>query len=310
MPQGCYELVEGRIDSRPADSLHPSLGLPSVRHALVDLLLGLADEGVEQVVQRIFADRLQFVGVLGVSRLRAVVVVALGTQRPRTRGPLRLAMGAAAIAGCRLRSSRVIAAPIACARQHAVGDKGLRYQFLRHDGSIEGCTRGGDDLGAQRAGRRGVDEAGVPRVLYAVHDGRVAVVGVGARRLALERVQRSVGAGTAADNLQRRRLRARCDVSRRGCQRPAACLAGLATRGRRGVVFYMVRYIPGSWTSLQERESSCTRAPRGQHKTTTARKRFDVKARPKYGTAEAGSVRHQAAWGVRFTVPRTVCEQL
>jgi hypothetical protein len=217
-------------------------------------------------------------------------------------------MGAAAIGGCRLRARRIVAAPSACAGQHAVGDKGLRYGFLRHDGSIEGCTRGGNDLGAQRAGRRGVDEAGVPRVLYAVHDGRVAVVGVGARRLALERVQRPVGAGTAADNLQSRRLRPRCDVARRGCQRPAACLAGLATRGWRGAVFYMVRYIPSSWTSLQERESSCTRAHRGQHRFTT-RGRGST-SRAQYGTAEAGSVRHQAARGVRFTVPRTLWERL
>jgi hypothetical protein len=62
--QGGYELVEGGIYTRSADSLHPGLGLPSVRHTLVDFLLCLADERVEQVVQRIFADRLEFVGML------------------------------------------------------------------------------------------------------------------------------------------------------------------------------------------------------------------------------------------------------
>ena len=139
-------------------------------------------------------------------------------------------------------------------------------------------------MGTQRAGRWGVNEAGVPRVLYAVHDRSVAVVGVGPRYFALERVQRPVGARTAAHNLQSRCLRPRCDIARRGCQRPTAGLAGL-TGGRRGVAFYMVRHIP-SRSSLQERESSCIGAHRGQHRTIAARKKARRPDRAQYGTAE------------------------
>lgn len=254
--EGGYELVKGSVDARSADELDSGLGLAAVRQALVDLLLGLADEGVEEVVQRVLADCLQLVGVLGVPRLRAVVVVA-SPRRPGAGRPLRLPLGHAAIARRGHAPSRGVARGSIGARMGAVGGKGLDYGFLRHDGSIERRAGGGDDLGAQRAGGRRVDEAGVARVLDAVHNGRVAVVGVRARGLALERAQGAVRAGAAAGGRNGRRLRARGDGARRGRQGAAAGLAGLA-RGRGGVL-YMVRRIPSSRAGLQERKSSCGR---------------------------------------------------
>jgi hypothetical protein len=98
VPQGCYELVEGGVYTRSADTLYPGLGLPSLSHALIDLLLGLANERVEQVVQRIFANRLEFVGVRRrVARLGAMVIMAL-SRGSSTRRPLRLALSYAAVA--------------------------------------------------------------------------------------------------------------------------------------------------------------------------------------------------------------------
>lgn len=132
--------------------------------------------------------------MLWVAGLRAVVVMAFA-RGSRTGRPLRLAQGSIAIGMYWLEGR-------ACkgnrgARLHAVCSKGVGYGFLRHDGSIDGGTGGGDDLGAQgtRGGR--VDEAGVPRVLDAVHDGGIAIVGVRARGLAFERGQGAVGARTA-----------------------------------------------------------------------------------------------------------------
>jgi hypothetical protein len=148
MPQRGDELVKVRVDSRAAHQLGVRFGLVSVRHALVDLLLRLADEGVEQVVQRILADRLKLVGML---------VVTL-TRRPPARRPLWLA---------RVAVQRVSA--------RAVGGKGVGYGLLRHDDAIEGGACRGNGLGAQRARGGRVDEAGVARVLDAVHDRRATV---------------------------------------------------------------------------------------------------------------------------------------
>lgn len=249
VPQGCYELIEGGVYARPTNTLYPGLGLASLRHTLVDLLLGLADERVEEVVQRIFANRLEFVGVRRrVARLGAVVIVTF-PRGSGTRRPLRLALRYASIAGCCLGSNTGIDMPCTRARLHAVGGKGLGYRLLRHDGSIDGCAGGGgDDLGAQRACGGRVDEAGVPRVLDAVYDGSVAIVGIGTRRFAFERLEGAVGARITAGSFDGRCLRARGNSSGRGSQRTPAGLAGL-TRGRRGAV-YMVRHIPSSWSSL------------------------------------------------------------
>jgi hypothetical protein len=98
MAQGGYELVEGGVYTRSTNTLYPGLRLASLCHALVDLLLGLADEGVEQVVQGIFTNRLEFVGVGWVARLRAVVIMAALSRGSGTRCALRLAMGNASIA--------------------------------------------------------------------------------------------------------------------------------------------------------------------------------------------------------------------
>lgn len=251
-----YELVKSRVDSRSAHELYASLWLATICHALVDLLLGLADEGVEEVVEGIFADRLELVGVLVMARLGAVVVVSLA-RRPGAGSPLRLPLKHVAITVC-------------CADSRmgpgvgSIGGKGVRYGFLGHDRSIEGSGGGDNGLGAQRARGRGVDEAGVARVLDAVDNGRVAVVGVGAGGLALEGAHGAVGARIAAHCSDGRRLGARRDGAGRGRQGPAAGLAGFAG-GRRGVV-YMVRHIPSSLSGLQERERGCTGARKGQPK--------------------------------------------
>lgn len=197
--KGGYELVKIGVDSRTTDQFDLGLWLTPVRHALYDLLVRLTDERVEEVVQRILADRLQLVGVLVMARLGAVVDMALA------RGPagrsLRLALCAAAVderwrqrsAGEAIRSSG--------AGRNAVRGKGRRYGVLRHDGSIEGC----DDvrLRAEGAGGGRVHEARVARVLDAMHDRGVAVVGIRlrVRGLALEATvwTRSAAAAAARD---------------------------------------------------------------------------------------------------------------
>jgi hypothetical protein len=62
--------------------------------------------------------------------------------------------------------------------------KGRRYGVLRHDGSIEAGDMLG--LGAEGAGGGRVHEARVARVLDAMYNRGVAVVGIRVRGLALE----------------------------------------------------------------------------------------------------------------------------
>lgn len=145
-------------------------------------------------------------GVLGVAGLGAVVVVTFA-RGSRTGSPLRLAQRSIAIGMDWLEGRAGKGNPGGGARLHAICSKGIGYGFLRHDGSIDGGTGGsGDDLRAQgtRGGR--VDKAGVPRVLDAVHDGGIAIVGVRARGLAFERGQGAVGARTATCALYGGRL--------------------------------------------------------------------------------------------------------
>lgn len=125
--EGCYQLVKVGVDAWPTDKLDSGLWLTSVRHALVDLLLGLPNEGVEQVVQRILADSLELVRVLVVPRLGAVVVVAL-PRRPGAGGPFRLALDGAALVSrhCRRRSGGIPVCSV-CGGQGAVGRKSLHY---------------------------------------------------------------------------------------------------------------------------------------------------------------------------------------
>jgi hypothetical protein len=107
-----------------------------------------------------------------------------------------------------------------------------------------------------------------------VYDGRVSIVGVGTRRFTFKRLEGAIGARITASGFDGGRLRARGNRSGGGSQRTPAGLAGF-TGGRRGV--YMVRHIPSSWSSLQERESSCIgQEHRGQHKSDAARRRVDV----------------------------------
>lgn len=174
--QSSNQLVEIGVHARPANEFDPRLRLAAFCHALVDFVLGLADEGVEEMVQRIFTHRLELMGMLllVMARLRAVVVMA-SARGSRTGCPLWLALegGGTELSGGQGGGR--------CRPRGAVGGKGLDYGLLRHDGSIESHpSGGGNDLGAQRARGRRVDETRVPRVLDAVHDGRVAVVSIGA----------------------------------------------------------------------------------------------------------------------------------
>lgn len=66
MPEGSYKLVEFGVYSRTTDQFDSGLGLASLRHALVDLQFRLANKGVEEVMECIFADGPQFMGVLWV----------------------------------------------------------------------------------------------------------------------------------------------------------------------------------------------------------------------------------------------------
>jgi hypothetical protein len=150
VPECSYELVKVGVDSRAAHQLDPRLGLAPVRHALVDLLLRLADEGVEQMVQRILANRLELVRML-VPRLRAGMAMAL-TRRPPAWRPLWLAARGAAVTAC-WHGGRGARVSVQRVTSRAIRGKGVGYGLLRHDGSIEGGARRGNGLGAQRAGR-------------------------------------------------------------------------------------------------------------------------------------------------------------
>jgi hypothetical protein len=68
MAKGCNELIELAVYSWATDKLYSGLGLAPVRNTLVDFQLCLPDEGVEEVVKRIFANRLELVGILRVAR--------------------------------------------------------------------------------------------------------------------------------------------------------------------------------------------------------------------------------------------------
>lgn len=91
---------------------------------------------------------------------------------------------------------------------YSIGRKGLGYRLLRHDGSIERCPSRSNGLGTQgtRGGR--IHKTGVPRVLYAMHYGCVAVVGIGARGFALQGAHGAVWARVAAGSEYGGRLRA------------------------------------------------------------------------------------------------------
>lgn len=206
--KGCYELIEIMVNPRATDQFHLGLWLIAVRcHALDDLLVGLADEGVEEVVQGILANRLELVGMLVVARLGTVVDMAFA-GRPAW-SSLRLALRAAAVRQRWRKASGCEAIRSTGAGGHAVGREGGCYGVLGHDGSIEG--RNDVRLLAEGAGGRRVYVARVARVLDAMHDGRVAVVGIRLRGLALESALESpVRAGVAAAARDGRRPCARC----------------------------------------------------------------------------------------------------
>jgi hypothetical protein len=99
-----------------------------------------------------------------------------------------------------------------------------------------------------------------------MYNRRVAVVGIGARGLALQGAQGAVGARVAASDKHGGRLRARRLGARGSCEGSSAGLAGFTRGGRGAVAVYMVRHIPNSLSSLQKREGSCcSRHGRCQH---------------------------------------------
>ena len=75
MTKGRNELIELGVYSWPTDKFNPCLRLAAVCDALIDLQLCLPDEGVEEMVKRIFADRLQLVGILRVARRGTLLVM-------------------------------------------------------------------------------------------------------------------------------------------------------------------------------------------------------------------------------------------
>ena len=208
---------------------------------------------IEQVVQSILAHRLEL--VLGlVAGLRAVVVVA-ALPRPRTGGALRPPLGGTRIGRDGRRVLVAMAVHGLDGGRRALGGEGFGYALLRHDdGSIERGALGGDDLRAQRARGGRVDEARVARVLDAMHNGGLAVVGIGQGGLALEA---SVGARAAADLVDWRLGSWRQDTRGRG-QRSPACHRGLA--GGDAGPLYVVRRVPSTRTALRQwGGSSCKR---------------------------------------------------
>lgn len=123
MPESCYKLVELGIYSWATDELYASLWLASVCDALGDLQLCLADEGVEEMMKRIFAYSLQLMCVLGVPRLGSLLIVS----PPGGSGagcPLRLALRDAAIARCHCVHRAVCDG---CAWVRPIRRKGLCY---------------------------------------------------------------------------------------------------------------------------------------------------------------------------------------
>jgi len=107
------------------------------------------------------------------------MVVMAPLPRSCALGPLRLALGNAAITGS-LCSARMSIRSVS-RRQGgwAFGGEGFGYDLLRHYGSIERRALLGNDLRAQRAGSGRVHKTRAARVLDAMHDGGLAVVGVG-----------------------------------------------------------------------------------------------------------------------------------
>ena len=212
---------------------------------------------VEQVVQGVLADRLKF--MLGlVARLGAVMVVAPLPQRPRTGGALRPPLGDTRIGGDGRGLLVAVAVDLLGDGWCALGGEGFGYALLRHDGgSIERGALGGDDLRAQRARGGRVHEARVARVLDAMHDGGLAVVGIGQGGLAL---QAAVRARAGADLVDWRLGAWRQDTRGRG-QRSPACHRRLA--GGDVGPLYVVRRVPSTWTALRQWGGSSCKQTQG-----------------------------------------------
>src|SRR4051812_36620066 len=87
MAESDNELVEGGIDTGAAYLLNMGLGLEWNRYGLIQLLLGLRDEGCEQDMQRILPHGLL---LLLVMPRRVRVVVGMISPRLPTVHPLQL----------------------------------------------------------------------------------------------------------------------------------------------------------------------------------------------------------------------------
>jgi hypothetical protein len=75
MAKGRNELIELGVYSWPTDKFNSCLRLAAVCDTLIDLQLCLPDEGVEEMVKRIFANRLELVGILRVARRGTLLVM-------------------------------------------------------------------------------------------------------------------------------------------------------------------------------------------------------------------------------------------
>lgn len=197
----------------------------------------------------------------------------------------------------------------------ALGGKCFGYALLRHDGgSIERRTLSGDDLRAQRARGGRVDEARVARMLDAMYNRGLAVVGVRQRGLALEA---SVRARAAADG-SNWRLRARRKDARGRCQRSPPCHRRLA--GGDVGPLYMVRRVPSTLTALRQwGGSSCTRT-QGLARHWRGRKRAEGRSRRAPGMlpsqtsridgCPSAPLRRRAAHGGRAVVLKRAMKRL
>lgn len=209
------------------------------------------------MVQGVLADRLEL--MLGlVARLGAVVMVPPLPQRPGTGGALWPPLGDTRIGSDGRGLLVAVAVDLLGDGWCALGGEGFGYALLRHDGgSIERGALGGDDLRAQRARGGRVDEARVARVLDAMHDGGLAVVGIGQGGLAL---QAAVRARAGADLVDWRLGAWRQDTRGRG-QRSPACHRRLA--GGDVGPLYVVRRVPSTWTALRQWGGSSCKQTQG-----------------------------------------------
>lgn len=207
------------------------------------------------MVQRILSHRLQLLRMVMMSGLRAVVMVltlclaALHTlwspRANRERGRIVRCPG----------ETTAICVEVGGRECCPVGLGVFSEVFLRHGEAIRDGPGRSNDLRTQRAGSRRVHKAGVPRMLYAMYDGGLAVVAVGQGRFAFKSALRG---GVASGDDHHGRLGSRRDGASRGRESTSACYRGFARGGDRGDCgrVWMVRQVPGMLSCLRQWGSS------------------------------------------------------